>query len=109
MNTGASQGRALVGILTVGTWNGRTWKGARHYVCTSDDDARAVVRRIEAHQHPGRLSVHITAVAASPRMRAAIVRDVADQVAHATRAHPERRGLLWVLSWYTRPALEAVA
>jgi hypothetical protein len=108
MTAEESRARMLVGIMAVGTWNGRDWKGVRYYRCTSDDDARTVVRRIASHQHPGRVSVHITALAASPKMRAAIVADIGTQVAHATRAAPTRRGLLWVLSWYSRHALESV-
>lgn len=104
----ADQARArnLVGIVTVGTWNGREWKRARHFLVTSDDDARQLVERIQRHQHPGRHAVHITALAASPAVRAEIVATVGRQVAAATQDKPRLRGLLWTRQWWAREALE---
>lgn len=100
--------RKLVGVLTVGMWDGRRFGRARHFTVTSSADARTVVNRIATHQGPGRQAVHITALAAGPTARAAILRDVADQVVATTRQHPKNRGVLGVVSWSPRAQLEDV-
>lgn len=99
----------MVGVLTVGTWTGKQWKQPRHYLVTSDDDARQLVARLKRHEPAGRLSVHTTSLSPSPRVRKEIVDTAARQVAAATAKHPDRRGWLATLQWWARSVLEGTA
>jgi hypothetical protein len=98
--------RRLVGIMTVGEWKRGEFRRVRHFRVTSSQDAVDLAGRLAHCKPAGRLAVHLTALAAHPRMRERITHDVAAAVVKATRAEPTRRGLLWTVSWYPRALLE---
>lgn len=107
MTKDEAERRQLVGVMTIGRWNGRTFQRARYFRVTSTDDARTLAQRITQGAGAGRPAVHVTALAAGHQARCTLVDDAARMVRQATAKESTRRGWLWTVAWYPRAMLDA--